>query len=269
VRADTSPKRGCHGFLTGNNEGENIGLHFHVAHGFSSFRILGCEHDPEHVARRLAGMLDKPAPALGDDCIERLAEAAEHRPCPPLRGPGHEVGKTDDVERIDAPRGCEKSRHRFAHGLGVAAKAVGEDGTHQAVERQTAHFAPEIENVVVRTIAPALDQRGGGGCHCRGESQHHLSSEPWSQRASLAAPLLVVDGDKPVAQSRGQDPPLERALAVVGRIFNEYLADGRWVAHHRDPCERKAAFHDRLFEMRLGPALDRIVPERAQQGERA
>jgi hypothetical protein len=95
----------------------------------------------------------------------------------------------------------------------------------------------------------------------------HLSPQQSSEHASLAEPLLALDGGKSVAQPRRQDPPLERALAVVRRIFNQHLADGGRIAHQGHPSEREAAHHDRLFEMGPRPALDGIGSEGLQQGE--
>jgi len=125
----------------------------------------------------------------------------------------------------------------------------------QGKGRADAHARPHAEGQI------------GSACQCRGELRHHLSPHQWSKRASLAEPLLALDGDKPVAQPRGQDPPLERALAVVRRIFNQHLADGRRIAHQDNTSERKAAHHDPLFEMGFRPALDRIVSEGLQQGQ--
>ena len=177
---------------------------------------------------------------------------------------GQDIRKPDHIERVDASGRGEIIGRGSAHRRVVAAQPVVEDAAHQRVERQRAHLRLALQHLA-GAAAPAREHGRGRAGHGRGELHEHLASEERSEHAALDRPLLAIGGDQPIAQARRENPPLERALAEIGRVFHQDLADGRWLAHHRNAREREAAHDDGLIEMRSCPALDGVSGERAEQ----
>ena len=117
----------------------------------------------------------------------------------------------------------------------------------------------DLHDSAVGEVLPALDQIGGDARHCWGKSRGHGPPEQRRQGPPQPLPLLAaLHADQAVGHSRRQDPPLDSALAVGQMILDENFTDGRRIAHHRVAHERKSAEHDRLFEVRFGPAFERV-----------
>src|SRR4029079_68794 len=97
------------------DESNDIVPHFRSGHLLAGLRILGNKHGTEHVARgiRLGG---EATASFGDRCTQGFVKIAEHLLHAEPREAWYEIGKPEDVERIETAATRETRRRRIPPG---------------------------------------------------------------------------------------------------------------------------------------------------------
>jgi len=77
--------------------------------------------------------------------------------------------------------------------------------------------------------------------------------------------LLAFSAKEAVAKSGRERPTLECVLAIIGGIVEQHVTNSWGVINEQNMCKRQIADDDRLFEVILCPAFDRIARERCNE----
>ena len=251
--------------MAGGNEGDDVAADFDLAQPGTGLRILRLEQERKQVMGHRGGIVPEPLPPRLYDRVDGVAEDPDGRARLQSAEAWNEFRQAEKIERLDPPDGVEVGPPGGAHFVGIATEAIGEDGPLENIEGQEGDLRGNVDDRVRRFPPPALDKGVGGIVHAGRPGHDVPEREDGRKSAALNPPLLLLGKQEAVAERRRHDPALQRVLAIVGLIVEEHATDGCRLAHHRDLSQREVGDNDGLFEMRLCPSLERVLPQRLEE----
>ena len=124
-------------FVTGADEGDDVGANVGLGHADAGFRILRAEQQGQEIARRFAAPLEQRLAAV-DDRVDRGVEELERRATAPAPEARQEGRRANQIERIEPSETVEVARHRTLEFARLAVRAPARTGSAPALRASRA-----------------------------------------------------------------------------------------------------------------------------------